>query len=72
MKICGSGAPDDPQRLILALFPPPGPVCLQRWQPEAVGRMCLMYLNGCWSAFAEKHENDEWRKKKCNSYILDT
>lgn len=73
MEICGSEAPDNPQRFVLALFPlfpPLGPVCLQRWQPEAVGRMCLMYLNGCWSAFAEKHENDEWRGKNATATPL--
>lgn len=29
-----------------------------------------MYSNGCWSAFAEKHENNEWRK--FNSYTFNT
>ena len=70
MKICGSGAPDNPQRLVLALFPPPGPVCLQRCQPEAVGRMCLMYLNGCWSAFAENMRTMNGGKKNATATFL--
>lgn len=69
---CLGATVDQPHLIIpggwsLPLLPPPGPGCLRTWQPETVERVCLVYLNGCWSAFVEKRENEE--RRKCSSYF---